>query len=191
MDEGRERDGGRGWRIRWDIARGREREMFFFQRGLFALALHARLSSAKRHERDAPHRAVVEIVPVCSPGRCGGGKTSCRYPARESARPAMVGATVGADRGGEEWRTRVWDTRKDGGVMVGQFPLAGEGKGVSCVVPAGRRDGTGGTGWVAGQGSGRGTGGERWLERGELSHSAVATFLAGLVGASRHGGGPR
>lgn len=165
--------------------------MFFFQRGLFALALHARLSSAKRHERDAPHRAVVEIVPVCSPGRRGGGKTSCRYPARESARPAMVGATVGADRGGEEWRTRVWDTRKDGGVMVGQFPLAGEGKGVSCVVPAGRRDGTGGTGWVAGQGSGRGTGGGGRLERGELSHSAVATFLAGLVGASRHGGGPR
>lgn len=123
--------------------RERKREMFFFQRGLFALALHARLSSAKRHERDAPHRAVVEIVPVCSPGRCGGGKTSCRYPARESARPAMVGATVGADRGGEEWRTRVWDTRKDGGVMVGQFPLAGEGKGVSCVVPAGRRDGLG------------------------------------------------
>lgn len=27
------------------------------------------------------------------------------------------------------------------------------------------------------------------MERGELSHSAVATFFAGLVGASRYGGG--
>lgn len=49
--------------------------------------------------------------------------------------------------------TRVWDTRKDGGAMVGQFPLAGEGKGVSCVVPAGRRDGgrVGSRGRVAGR----------------------------------------
>lgn len=29
---------------------------------------------------------------------------------------------------------------------------------------------------------------EKRLERRELSHSAVATFLAGLVGASRHRG---
>lgn len=71
---------------------------------------------------------------------------------------------------------------------MGQFPLAGEGKGVSCVVPAGRRDRRGrGDGWVAeSRAAGRDKGGER-LERGELSHSAVATFLPGLVGASRHG----
>lgn len=31
---------------------------------------------------------------------------------------------------------------------------------------------------------------EKRLERRELSHSAVATFLVGLVGASRHGGRP-
>lgn len=54
----------------------------------------------------------------------------------------------------------------------------GEGKGVSCVVPA-RWDGSG---------RGRVERDERvarggCLERGELSHSAVATFLAGLVGA--------
>lgn len=100
--------------------------------------------------------------------------------ARESRR--WWGTVKGADRDG--------DTRKDGGVMVGQFPSAGEGKGVSCVVPAGRRDGGREMSWVAGLGRGRGSGGA-WSERGELSHSAVATFLAGLVGASRHGGGSR
>lgn len=45
-------------------------------------------------------------------------------------------------------------------------------------------------GWTIGwDGMGRGTGKrdrEKRLERRELSHSAVATFLAGLVGASRH-----
>lgn len=69
--------------------------MFFFQRGLFALALHARLSSAKRHGHDAPHRAVVEIVPVCPPGSLVGANELSVSRARVVA---MVGGAVGADR---------------------------------------------------------------------------------------------
>lgn len=42
----REREGSVGG---YEDGKEKEREMFFFQRGLFALPLHARLSSAKRH----------------------------------------------------------------------------------------------------------------------------------------------
>lgn len=159
--------------------------MFFFQRGLFALALHARLSSAKRHGRAAPRRR--RNRPRVPAGKFSGGKRVVSIP-RESRHGRRWWGMVGADRGGEEWRTRVWDARKDGRMMVGQFPLAGEGKGVSCVVPAGRRDG--GRFGSRGRAAGWSETGER-LKRGELSHSAVATFLAGFIGASRHGGGPR
>lgn len=68
-------------------------------------------------------------------------------------------------------------------ISLGGKPGVGgeEGKGVSCVVPAGLWDGCARDGMAIGA-SGR----EERLERRELSHSGVATFLAGLVGTSRH-----
>lgn len=60
--------------------------MFFFQRGLFALALHARLSSAKRHGRDVPRRAAPRRRrnrPRVSAGKFSGGKRVVGIP-RES-----------------------------------------------------------------------------------------------------------
>lgn len=98
--------------------------MFFFQRGLFALALHARLFSAKRHD-DAPRRAVVEIAPVrCLLLRKVVGRKRVVGIPRESVRSSSA-PVVGSGRGlagtvGEG--DRVWDTRKrtarDGGRAI-------------------------------------------------------------------------
>jgi len=119
--------------------------MFFFQRGLFAPALHARLSSAKRHERDAPHRAVVEIVPVCPLGSLVG--------ANELVSRARVGTTggggvrlgpIGVEKSGDPSLGHGEGWRSNGGAI--SLGAGGEGRQLRSA------------GWMTGDGLGRGTG---------------------------------
>lgn len=153
MDEGRER---------WKIGsvgtigyskRERKRDVFL-PKGTFCagFARSSLLGEAARTRRATPRRR--RNRPRVPAGKFSGGKRVVGIPRARVGTGRRWWDTIGVEKSGdpslgheEGW----WS------VMVGQFPLAGEGKGVSCVVPAGRRVGGDGLGRgrrVAGRGQG-------------------------------------